>query len=982
MEADGIDLITKKNLIESFRPRLRTYVAVVPVLDHLHFLEPEQKERIRQRATTDGNSAAVDLLLDAVLRDPQPEGFFQAFVDALSNAKCRQAANYVQGKLPEPEVEAENDYCMRMIDILVPSLVDMSTEEVCTCCFSRKLITQDDKDKRVSVITTRWQTNTPSSLFILQIHHIANNQGSRDAARELLKTIVRCPPGWYSDFVQILLDTKHKKLYELMGGSSSCDAAVKDETTNSDPVKESPESSTCQRLDHEDADEDDVTDLYQGECSDLPDPGPAAGGPDDADIVLRDYQMDVAKPALEGKNIIICLPTGSGKTRVAVYITREHLDHRRAEGKAGKVIILVNMVPLVEQHYATEFHRFLKHAYKVERVSGKSELKITFTEIVKKNDVIICTAQILENYLERSSVKGEDEGVHLKDITLIIIDECHHTKKGEVYNRVMMRYLKQKNRNKRLKKEQKETVPLPQILGMTASLGVGDATNLKKAEKNILQICANLDASEIQTGNLGHYSNEPDKKIVLVQDKKKNPFGDVIKNIMNVIQIYAKLSPTCELGSQTYEQWVVQYEQQAAKDEAQDVRICVEHLRRYNDALIVSNTIRMRDAFNFLKKKHDEELKSKNSPDDEHVINITDTERVLFNLFQDNKEELETLSENQSYENDSLSKLQTNVLQQFTTREEARGIIFTKMRQSAIALSHWIQENPKFADVGVKASYVIGGGNQSVVKPMTPAEQKDVLNKFRSGAVNLLIATSVVQEGLDVPACNFIICYGLVNNEIAMIQARGRARAKNSIYIVIEVKGSGVTEKESVNEYRVNLMTKAIARIRAFDPVEYNKQIEGFQIQAILEDKVKMTNKKSTKPEPPSEVKLSCRKCPKFVCTCDDIQIIEGMHHVNVSPQFRELFLEKENPSLQERLLEYETNGSIACKNCGEKWGTMMMYRGIKCPCLDVKNFVVTIKEDKFSKYTKWHEIPTKFQDFDYIEHANNLVQDSDDEEA
>lgn len=72
----------------------------------------------------------------------------------------------------------------------------------------------------------------------------------------------------------------------------------------------------------------------------------------------------------------------------------------------------------------------------------------------------------------------------------------------------------------------------------------------------------------------------------------------------------------------------------AAKEEAQEVRICMGHLRRYNDALIVSNTIRMRDAFRFLEKKHKEEMKSKTSPDEEHVINITDTERVLFNLFR------------------------------------------------------------------------------------------------------------------------------------------------------------------------------------------------------------------------------------------------------------------------------------------------------------------------------------------------------------
>lgn len=74
------------------------------------------------------------------------------------------------------------------------------------------------------------------------------------------------------------------------------------------------------------------------------------------------------------------------------------------------------------------------------------------------------------------------------DLTLIVIDECHHTQKGGVYNHIMMRYLKQKHRNIRLKREQKEPVPLPQILGLTASPGVGGATKIEKAEEHILRV--------------------------------------------------------------------------------------------------------------------------------------------------------------------------------------------------------------------------------------------------------------------------------------------------------------------------------------------------------------------------------------------------------------------------------------------------------------------------------------------------------------
>uniref|UniRef100_A0A3Q1BDC2 RNA helicase n=1 Tax=Amphiprion ocellaris TaxID=80972 RepID=A0A3Q1BDC2_AMPOC len=920
----------QERLIEDFTPRLREYIRVEPVLRYIDFIDNEQKELIMQKARTEGNLRAADLLISAVVKEPHPPGWFTVFVAALNQAGCKHAADYMQLNLPSPEVEAENDSRVRLVQLLSPSLVDMKTDQVCAHCVSEGLLTADDDENIRAEIATN---------------------GLRSGASELLRRIVRGQPSWYSTFLKILRETEHKHLYELTGGSSDCEEQEGFIQTSlgclSEPL------------------------LCIADGSDLV---AEAKSPEKADIVLRDYQMDVARPALEGKNIIICLPTGSGKTRVAVYITKKHLDGRRAEGKPGKVVVLVNKIPLVEQHYSSEFLPFLKHTYKVERVSGDSQLKISFAEIVAKNDIIICTAQILENYLERSNT-GEDEGINLSDLTLIVIDECHHTQKGEVYNHIMMRYLKQKYKNIKLKKEQKKTVPLPQILGLTASPGVGKATKMKQAEEHILHICANLDASKIMTKSLGEFKKEPRKTIVNVEDRKEK--------IMLAIHAHAGLSPTCDLGSQNYEQWVGQNERKAAKDEDQKVRVCTVHLLLYNEGLNLSNTIRMSDALSFLKKEQEEEIKKKATPDGEHKIQITDTERFLFNLFKENKAELERLAKIPEFENDSLSKLRTTILHEFSSRDKARGIIFTRTRRSAIALSQWIQENPKFEDIEVKPAYVIGGGDQSNVKPMTAAEQKDVLKKFHSGDVNLLVATTVAEEGLDIPACNFVIRYGLSTNEIAMIQAQGRGRAEDSSYTVVDVKNSGVAEKECVNEYRENMMNKAIAKIKVLNQAEYDKRITDLQLQAIVEKKVRTERQKQKviKKANPSDVKFSCRHCSKHVCTGDDIQIIESMHRVNVTSQFCELFIQRENPTFQERLLDYETNSFIACKQCGQTWGSMMVYRGIDCPCLDVKNFVVRIGEEKISKCNKWSELPVRFSTFDYTEHASQMAQSSDEEE-
>lgn len=139
-----------------------------------------------------------------------------------------------------------------------------------------------------------------------------------------------------------------------------------------------------------------------------------------ADFGLYAYQQEVVERALRGENIIICLPTGAGKTRAAVYVAKRHLEttanakvvvlvnkvcrganSRRSIHKASHVTASLMCAPpqvhLVDQHHSKEFQPHLSPGYRVVPISGESEERDFFGLVLKDSDVVICTAQILYN---------------------------------------------------------------------------------------------------------------------------------------------------------------------------------------------------------------------------------------------------------------------------------------------------------------------------------------------------------------------------------------------------------------------------------------------------------------------------------------------------------------------------------------------------------------------------------------------------------
>ncbi|GLD49089.1 probable ATP-dependent RNA helicase DHX58 [Lates japonicus] len=678
-----------------------------------------------------------------------------------------------------------------------------------------------------------------------------------------------------------------------------------------------------------------------------------------ADFGLYLYQEEVVERALRGENTIIWLPTGGGKTRAAVYVAKRHLETTRK----AKVVVLVNKVHLVDQHYTKEFKPHLGYDYKLVPVSGESEEKDFFGKVVQDSDLVICTAQILYNALINTE---ETKHVELSDITLLIIDECHHTHKESVYNKIMRCYVEKKLRGER---------PLPQILGLTASPGTGGAKILEKAVEHVLQICANLDSAIVSTKN---YAPELKKKVPrpiktfdIVEKRHEDPFGDHLKWMMQLIHEYMNLPPDVRLrecGTQEYEADVVILEQRGVRVNNRLLAQCALHLRQYNDALLINDTLRMMDAYRSLEEFYI--TKSDTA--------IDGTDFFLVGLFQENQVELRKLAMDSRYENPKMGKLESILLNQFGHgSKESRGILFSKTRKSTHCLKDWVVDNRTLQQAGIKAAILTGAGNG--ITYMTQNEQADTIRNFRQGKLNLLISTSVAEEGLDIPECNLVVRYGLLTNEIAQQQASGRARARDSQYSVVAVKGGREERRELTNEYLEELTGKAIAQVQDMSLQEFHRKITELQTEAVVTSKVAETRKIEKKSRyTASSIQLLCRNCFKPVASGSDIKLVDNAHYVNVNPDFKRHYRVGGPVILDRSFEDWEPGCTINCNNgnCNLQWGFEIKYKKIALlPNLAIKNFALETPDGR-TTVKKWKDVLFTVEDFSFEQYCQDYFPD------
>jgi len=127
------------------------------------------------------------------------------------------------------------------------------------------------------------------------------------------------------------------------------------------------------------------------------------------------------------------------------------------------------------------------------------------------------------------------------------------------------------------------------------------------------------------------------------------------------------------------------------------------------------------------------------------------------------------------------------------------GLVFVEQRATVAMLAQLLSTHPALSGKYNIATFVGTSSNanrkDNIINLVQPRNQQDTLDDFRVGKKNLVIATSVLEEGIDVSTCHCVICFDAPKNLKSFIQRRGRARRQDSTYFIMLPDSSSIVTK-------------------------------------------------------------------------------------------------------------------------------------------------------------------------------------------
>ncbi|MEM0147394.1 MAG: helicase-related protein [Candidatus Micrarchaeaceae archaeon] len=453
------------------------------------------------------------------------------------------------------------------------------------------------------------------------------------------------------------------------------------------------------------------------------------------DVEPRAYQLNIAKSIYAGYNTLIVLPTGLGKTLIAVLaIAKVLYENRRA-------MLLAPTKPLAEQHYA--------YVSKMLNINSRDILLLTGTTKANEREkkefdarVIVATPQTIANDLKLGRFM-------MDNFAIAIFDECHKAIGKYAYtyiaNECKLRHI--------------------QIVGLTASPG----SNKKK----ITQLVEILGIEKIEART----STDPDVRPYVMDKTTKIVYlenNDVILTIMEKLRpiINEHLGKLYSYGLSPFKSFenvpkrkLLELGKIISKIEAKNFMfmaiynyVYVINLMHAYELISTEGLYPFVSYFDALAAREKKSKALQNILANQDIVYSIDIARKALDRGVEHPKMFMTV------------KIIKNEL------KDKSVIVFAQYRSTIKKIVEILSSNQ------IDAKAFVGKK-----EGITQASQQQVIKDFREGKFKVLVATSIGEEGLDIPSVDTVIFYEPVASEIRNIQRRGRAGRIATGHIIVLV---------------------------------------------------------------------------------------------------------------------------------------------------------------------------------------------------
>ncbi|MBI2670967.1 DEAD/DEAH box helicase [Candidatus Woesearchaeota archaeon] len=504
----------------------------------------------------------------------------------------------------------------------------------------------------------------------------------------------------------------------------------------------------------------------------------------------RQYQENILNSCIK-KNCLIVLPTGLGKTKTSILVSAYRLNNF----PNSKVLFLTPTKPLANQIYKEYTDSLDMVSNNVVLFTG--EISPEKRKLMWDNaQIIISTPQGCLNDIINASID-------IKNVSLLILDEVHRCVGNYDYIHICKHY--QKN------------AAYPRIIGLTASPG-SDINKISEVCKN-----AFIEDIEIRTEydkDVSPYIKDIDIewiKLDLTDELKeiKVYLEDTIKERLIKLKNFGVLNNLNPNTINKKDLLVIQA-QAHAKISRGEKNFVIWHV-----ISLIAETIKIHHSIELLETQGIYSLHSymKNLFQEGEKKKV----KAVKNLIKDPNFKSACFKAEELYKNNinhpKLNKLKEIIKEKFDNNKNIKIIIFNQYRSSA---SNIEKELNKIENV--KAKLFVGQLKKGETG-LSQREQREIIDKFIDGTYNVLVSTSIGEEGLDIPKVDVVIFYEPVPSAIRSIQRRGRTARHHKGQLIV-------------------LMTKN-SRDEAYHWVAHNKEKRMYRLLKNIKEKLKLSSEQN-----------------------------------------------------------------------------------------------------------------------------------------